>query len=324
MTAAAWLHRTVTDPGSADGDLRPLMVSVAYRMLGSVTEAEDVVQEAFLRMHASAATGVRSPEAYATTVTTRLAIDALRSARRRRERYVSPWLPEPLVDTGAADPARRFEMDETVSVAFLMLLERLSPVERAVFLLREVLGYDYAEVAAVTGRTDAACRQALHRARRRLADGTARFQASAAERDLLTGRFLAAVRDGDLAGLEAVLAEDVVFYGDGGGRAPAVRTPVSGAVRVARFVLGLAGQAGRGGFRLEGAAVNGQPGARVSAPDGTVLAVLALGISGGSVTAVYNQINPAKLAHLGPVGGFSGSQTAPNQELLIADPGSSI
>ena len=306
VTAVAWLHRDMTDPGPADGGLRPLMFSVAYRMLGSVTEAEDVVQDAFLRMHASAPADLRSPAAYAVTVTTRLAIDALRAARRRREQYVGPWLPEPLIDSGQADPARSFEMDETVSVAFLVLLERLSPVERAVFVLREALGYSYAEVAVVTGRTEAACRQALRRARQRIADGRPRFEASAAERDRLAGRFFAAIRDGDLAGLEAVLAGDVVFYGDGGGEAPAVRKPVSGPVRVGRFLLGLAGQAGRGGFVLEPASVNGRPGARVSAPDGGVLAVLALDLRDGLVAAIYNQINPAKLGHLGPVGDLAG------------------
>ncbi|MHB1594550.1 MAG: RNA polymerase sigma-70 factor [Streptosporangiaceae bacterium] len=296
----------MADPVPLPGDLRPLMFSVAYRMLGSVTEAEDVVQEAFLRMHASAPADLRSPAAYAVTVTTRLAIDALRSARRRREQYIGSWLPEPLIDSGQADPARRFEMDETVSVAFLVLLERLSPVERAVFVLREALGYSYAEVAVVTGRTEAACRQALRRARQRIADGRPRFGASPAERDRLAGRFFAAVRDGDLAGLEAVLAGDVVFYGDGGGQAPAARKPVSGPVRVGRFLLGLAGQAGRGGFRLEPASVNGQPGARVSAPDGGLLAVLALDLRDGRVAAIYNQVNPAKLGHLGPPGDLAG------------------
>src|ERR1039458_2128607 len=278
----------MVNPELALGELRPLMFSVAYRMLGSVTEAEDVVQEACLRMHAGAPGVLRSPEAYAVTVTARLAIDALRSARRRRERYIGPWLPDPLAgpdqadpagrwagrrrggSTGPwlpdplagpdqADPAWRFEMDETVSVAFLVLLEKLTPVERAVFLLREVFGYPYADVADVAGKSEAACRQALHRARQHLRDSRSRFVVPAAERDRLAGRFFAAVRDGDLAGLEAMLSDDVVFYGDGGGQAPAVREPVRGPARVARFVLGLARQARRLGIQLEPVQVNGQP-----------------------------------------------------------------
>jgi RNA polymerase sigma factor (sigma-70 family) len=179
----------MTGSGVASGELRPLMFSIGYRMLGSVTEAEDVVQEAFLRLHASAPDGMRSPEAYAVTVTTRLAIDALRSARHRREQYVGAWLPEPLVASEEANPARQIEMDETVSVAFLVLLERLSPVERAVFLLREVFGYQYSEVAAVTGRGEATCRQVVRRARQHIQHGRIRFQVSAADRDRLAGRF---------------------------------------------------------------------------------------------------------------------------------------
>jgi RNA polymerase sigma-70 factor (ECF subfamily) len=288
----------MVNPELAFGELRPLMFSVAYRMLGSITEAEDVVQEACLRMHAGAPGVLRSPEAYAVTVTARLAIDALRSARRRRERYIGPWLPDPLAGPDQADPAWRFEMDETVSVAFLVLLEKLTPVERAVFLLREVFGYPYADVADVAGKSEAACRQALHRARQHLRDSHARFVVPAAERDRLAGRFFAAVRDGDLAGLEAMLSDDVVFYGDGGGQAPAVREPVRGPARVARFVLGLARQARRLGIQLEPVQVNGQPGARALAPDGTIQAVLSLDISNSRVGAIYNQINPGKLSHL--------------------------
>jgi RNA polymerase sigma-70 factor (TIGR02957 family) len=292
----------MTDSGVASGDLRPLMFSIAYRMLGSVTEAEDVVQEAFLRMHTGAPDGVRSPDAYAVTVTTRLAIDALRSARRRREQYVGPWLPEPLITSQEADPARRIEMDETVSVAVLLLLERLSPVQRAVFMLREVFGYSYPQVAAVIGTNEAACRQAFHRARQHIQRDQARFPVSAADRDRLAGRFLAAAREGDLAGLEAVLAEDVVFYGDGGGRAPAVRKPVRGNMQVARLIAGLARQASRLGVRLHPVDVNGQPGAVTLAPDGSILAVLALAIRDNRVAAIYNQINAGKLGHLGAVG----------------------
>lgn len=292
----------MNDSAASPEKLRPLMFSIAYQMLGSVAEAEDVVQEALLRMHLGAPDDLRSPDAYAVTVTTRLAIDALRSARHRREHYVGPWLPEPLVESEDADPAWRLEMDETVSAAFLVVLETLSPVERAVFLLREVFNYEYGEVASVVGKSEATCRQSFRRARQRLRDSSPRFEPSAEQRDRLAERFFAAVRDGDLAGLEAVLASDVVMYADGGGKAPAVRKPVRGAVQVGRFILGLARQVNRLGFRLEPVHVNGQPGARVSSPDGAVLGVVSLEIRDGRVRTVYNQINPDKLGHLGTVG----------------------
>lgn len=212
----------------AHDTLRPLMFSVAYRMLGSVAEAEDVVQEAFLRLHRSAPDDVVNLEAYATTVTTRLALDTLRSARVRRETYVGPWLPEPVVDSLDADPAHRVELDDTVSTAFLLLLETLTPVERAVFVLREAMGYEYREIAEVVDKSEANCRQILARARRRVDDGSPRFEATPADRDRLATRFLAAIEGGDLAGLERLLADDVVLVGDGGGRAPAIRRPMTG------------------------------------------------------------------------------------------------
>jgi RNA polymerase sigma-70 factor (TIGR02957 family) len=295
----------MADSGVAYGELRPLMFSIAYRMLGRVTDAEDVVQEAVLRLHASAPDGLRSVEAYAVTVTTRLAIDALRLARHRREHYVGPWLPEPLVESEKTDPAWQIEMDETVSVAFLLLLERLSPVERAVFLLREVFGYSYTEVGAIVGKSETTCRQVFRRARQHIHNDQARYAASTAQRDRIAERFFAAARDGDLAGLERLLADDVVFYGDGGGRAPAVRKPVLGPVQVARFILGLGRQASRLGFRQDQARVNGEPGVVVRSPDGAITAVLSLGIGGDHVNAVYNQINPGKLGHLGTVGGLT-------------------
>ena len=237
---------------------------------------------------------------YATTVTTRLAIDALRSARYRREQYVGPWLPEPLVESD--DSTRRIEMDETVSVAFLVVLERLSPVERAVFLLREVFGYEYAEIASVVEKSEVNCRQLFRRARQHLRDGQTRFDLSVEDRDRLAERFFAAVRDGDLAGLEAVLADDVVLFGDGGGKAPAVRTPVRGATQVSRTVLGLARQADRRRWQQEPVHVNGHPGAQVFSASDDIIGVLSLGIRAGRVVAVYNQINPDKLRHLGIVG----------------------
>jgi RNA polymerase sigma-70 factor (ECF subfamily) len=261
-------------------------------------EAEDVTQEAFLRLHRDT-TEAASPEAYATTVTVRLAIDHLRSARVRRERYVGSWLPEPLLTTGEEfDPAARAETDESLSVAFLAVLERLSPVQRAVFLLREVFEYDYGQIAAIVAKSPQTCRQILVRARAHIEQARPRFTVTPAERDSLAERFFAACRDGDLAGLERLLAEHVEFHGDGGGKAPAVRKPVVGPVQVARFMLGLMRQARHNALRMEPVAVNGQPGARVVDAEGHTLSVMALDIADGHVRGVYNMLNPDKLRHL--------------------------
>jgi RNA polymerase sigma-70 factor (TIGR02957 family) len=285
-------------------NLRPLMFSIAYRMLGSVAEAEDVVQEAFLRMYRSAPDGpdVENIEAYATTVTTRLAIDTLRSARVRREQYVGPWLPEPIVDAPDVDPARRFEMDETVSTAFLVLLEALTPVERAVFVLREIVHYDYEQIATVVDKSEANCRQIFVRAKKRINDGKPRFDASREHRDRLATQFLAAIGDGDMAGLERLLAEDVVFVGDGGGRAPAIRKPMVGARSVTRFLLGLMRQGTRFGVHLDLVDANGQPAMRVRAGDGALLCVMSIDVDAGRIVRLHNVLNPDKLGHLGTVG----------------------
>lgn len=289
--------------GVAPEELRPLMFSIAYRMLGSVVEAEDVVQDAYVRLEERRVAGTRidNPEAFASTVVTRLAIDTLRSARRQREIYVGPWLPEPLPDDDA-DPAHRVERDETLSFAFLAVLERLGPVERAVFLLREVFAYDYPAIAEIVGRDEAACRQILHRAKARIADGRPRFDA-AEERDAeLTDAFFAALEAGDVDGLVGALADDVVFYGDGGGRAPAVRKPVLGATAVARFLAGLARQGERMHVRLERTSANGEPALRIADADGATLSVLMVHAEGGRIRTIANQLNPDKLRHLGPVG----------------------
>ncbi len=290
---------STADPGR----LRPLMFSIAYRMLGSVTEAEDVVQDAYLRMHERLLAGdtIERPEAYASTVATRLAIDALRSARRTREVYAGTWLPEPLPDDDA-DPAHRIERDETLSFAFLAVLERLGPVERAVFLLREVFELDYADIAAIVDRDEAACRQIMHRARARIADGRPRFEADAARDAALVDTFFAALNAGDVDALANVLADDVVFYGDGGGKAPAILHPISGAVAVARFLAGLVRRGAGLHTRLERTAANGEAALRVSGQDGGTLSVLMLHVDGGRVSVVGNQLNPDKLRHLGPVG----------------------
>ena len=283
-------------------ELRPLMFSIAYRMLGSVAEAEDIVQEAFLRLVRSGASGVDSPEAYATTVTTRLAIDHLRSARVRREQYVGSWLPEPLLDTSSVvDPAEHAELADTVSLAFLVLLEALTPVERAVFLLREVFGYDYARIAEIVEKSEANCRQIFVRAQRHIAAGEPRFEASRERRDELARRFFEATESGDVAALERLLADDVEFTGDGGGKAPALASPAVGRIRVARFILGITRQVHALAGRLEPVQVNGQPGARLVDQDGNLAAVIEFQIADDHIVAFRNVLNPDKLRHLGPL-----------------------
>ncbi len=279
--------------------LRPLMFAIAYRMLGSVTEAEDVVQDALLRLH-RVDEPVNSLEAYATTVTTRLAIDRLRSARARREEYIGNWLPEPLVMSGDdIDPEALTERADDISMAFLVLLERLSPVERAVFLLREVFDYEYGDISRIVGRSEANCRQLLHRARKHLKESGHRFETAPAKRARLADRFFAACVNGDLEALEQILAEDVVFYADGGGKAAAVSHPVRGRVQVARFVIGLVRHAAAHRWRFERVLVNACPGARVVDDHGTVMAVLAVQVADGQVESLYNVVNPDKLHHVG-------------------------
>jgi RNA polymerase sigma-70 factor (TIGR02957 family) len=286
--------------------LRPLMFSIAYRMLGSVAEAEDVVQDAFLRMHKTETDGavIESAEAFATTVTTRLAIDALRSARKQREQYVGPWLPEPLLADDNADPAHRIDMDETVSTAFLVLLETLNPIERAVFILREVFGYDYAEVAEVVQKSEANCRQILVRARQALDARRPRFDPDRDRQSELSQRFLAAANAGDVEALKRALAHDVMFVGDGGGKAPAVRQPIHGALRVARFLVSLATQAQELHMDIELVTANGLPAWQVSSADGEILALMTLEIADGvkpflieKIVRGCDQTLPAGCAH---------------------------
>ena len=282
---------------TAGDPLRSLSFAVAYRMLGSVAEAEDVVQEALLRLHE--ATGVENPEAFLTTVTTRLAIDVLRSARVRREAYVGSWLPEPLVQ--APDAAEAVEASETISLAFLAALERLTPDERAVLVLREAFDYPFEEIAAIVGKDPANCRQILSRARRRIADDRPRFDADPEERTRLAARFLQAAREGDMDGLVALLAPDAVLVGDGGGKARAIPAPMVGAAQVGRALATFYRVATDAGLRLVPAVVNGGAGFRTVAPDGRLVNVVGLDIAGGRVTRVHSVLNPDKLGHLGPV-----------------------
>ena len=284
-------------------EYRPLMFSIAYRMTGSVSDAEDIVQEAFLRATRNDDT-TDNQKAYLATITTRLAIDHLRSARVRRESYVGTWLPEPLVGDAdkAPGPAELAETSDSLSMAFLVLLESLSPPERAVFLLREVFGYGYPEIAEVTGKTEAACRQIFARARRRIEEGRPRFETSRAEGEELTSLFLAAARGGDMSSLFERLAPDVLFYGDSGGLGEITFIePVAGRDRVAELVRVQLARTIELGATLETAWVNGQPGLLASDSDGGLIAVIALDVLDGQVQAIRTVANPEKLRHLGPV-----------------------
>jgi RNA polymerase sigma-70 factor (ECF subfamily) len=284
-------------------EFRPLMFSIAYRMTGSISDAEDIVQEAFLRLTRVLRDGtiIDSPKAYLATATTRLAISHLRSARVRRESYVGAWLPEPLLIDDEPDPAERAEMSDSLSMAFLVLLESLTPTERAVFLLHEVFGYDYKEIAGITGKSETNCRQILVRARHHVDDGKPRFDASREQREEVARRFFAAAEGGDMTALLELLAPDVVMVGDGGGKAWAIAQPLSGAERVARLLLGLYRRAPKMGVHLEPAWVNGQPGAVSYDGEGRVVNVFVLDIADGQVQTVRSIVNPDKLHHLGTV-----------------------
>jgi RNA polymerase sigma-70 factor (TIGR02957 family) len=285
-------------------ELRPRAFAIAYRMLGSVSEAEDVVQEAYLRLHRAEQEGERieSPRAYLSTVVTRLASDQLRSARARRETYVGEWLPEPLLADPEADPARHAEVADTLSLAFLVLLESLSPEQRAVFLLREVFDYPYDRIAEIVGKNEANVRQLNVRARRHVDDGRTRFDASREQRDQLADRFFAAAQEGDLPALEALLAEDVELHGDGGGKAPALARALFGRSRVARTLRNWARTGSRlGAWQVRRVGVNGQPGAMLLDRRGHLFAVMALDIADGQIQGIRSIVNPDKLRHLGEV-----------------------
>jgi RNA polymerase sigma-70 factor (TIGR02957 family) len=281
-------------------ELRPLLFSIAYRILGSVAEAEDAVQESWLRFAGSSAEPA-SVKAFLSAVVTRVSIDVLRSARVRREQYVGPWFPEPLLDDPYQDPERSAELADSVSMAALLLLERLSPLERAVFVLREVFGFGFDEVAAAVGRSEPACRQLVVRARRHVDAGRPRFTASRAERDELSLRFFGALREGDVAGLRELLAADVQLVGDGGGKVPQLTKAVVGAEKVARAFGSVFPSLVRVGVTMEVREVNAQPGAVFRDRDGGVLLTLALEVLDGRVQAIRSVSNPDKLGHVGPV-----------------------
>jgi RNA polymerase sigma-70 factor (TIGR02957 family) len=285
-------------------ELRPSALAIAYRMLGSVSEAEDVVQEGFLRLHRAREGGERisSPRAYLSTVVSRLSLDHLRSARVRRETYVGEWLPEPLLASADDDPARKAEMADSLSLAFLVLLESLSPEQRAAFLLREVFDEPYDRIAEIVGTSEQNARQLATRARRHVEERRPRFEASREQREELATRFFAAAEEGDLQGLEELLAHDVVLRGDGGGKAPALKRAVHGRARVARTLIAGLRALARFGLTLRREHVNGQPGALVSDREGKLIAVMSLDVAEGQIQGVSSIVNPDKLQHLGPLG----------------------
>jgi RNA polymerase sigma-70 factor (TIGR02957 family) len=284
-------------------ELRPRAFGIAYRMLGSVSDAEDVVQEGMLRLYRAIENdeGIKSPAAYLSTVVTRLAIDELRSARARRETYVGEWLPEPLITSEEDDPARHAEIADSLSLAFLVTLESLSPEQRAVFLLRDVFDYPFYRVAEIVGKTEPAVRQLAVRARRHVEERRPRYETSPDQRNELARRFLAAAQEGDVAGLESLLAEDVVLHGDGGGKAPALARPLHGAARVARtFTAWVKAAAKFGVTDVRVVEVNHQSGLMMLGDDGSVLSVMAFDINEGRIQGINSVVNPDKLRHLSP------------------------
>jgi RNA polymerase sigma-70 factor (TIGR02957 family) len=286
-------------------ELRPVAFAIAYRMLGSVSEAEDVVQEALLRVHEALDAGeqIASPRAFVATVTTRLAINELRSARARREHYVGEWLPEPIITDGQDDPARHAEISDSLSLAMLVLLESLSPEQRAVLLLHDVFDYPFSEIAGIVGKSEENVRKLATRARKHVEQRRPRFQTTREQQEELAARFFAAVEQGDLAGLRALLAADVELTGDGGGKVPALARTLRGRSRVARMLINSV-VARLPEVSLRVAEVNGGPGALYLDAQQRLIGVMALDTAGGQITSINSIVNPDKLAHLGPVGDF--------------------
>ena len=298
--------------------LRPLLFSIAYRLLGSVSEAEDAVQETWLRYAASPAQPT-SAKAFLSAVVTRVSIDVLRSARVRREEYVGPWFPEPLLTDPYQDPERSAELADSVSMAALVLLERLSPLERAVFVLREVFAFDFPEIASAVGRSEAACRQLAVRARRHVDAGRPRFEADRREREKLAAQFFGALREGDVDGLRKLLAADVQLAGDSGGKTPALPRSIIGAEKVARVLTSFFPWLVRIDVTLEPRQVNGQPGAIFRDRDNKVLFTLTLDVLDGQIQAIRSVSNPDKLGHVGPVADAWAAAREVNQARRPAD-----
>jgi RNA polymerase sigma-70 factor (ECF subfamily) len=300
--------RSVSEHERLLDELRPVAFAIAYRMLGSVSEAEDVVQEALLRVHQTLEAGeeIASPRSFVATVTTRLAINELRSARARREQYFGEWLPEPIITDGEDDPARHAETADSLSLAMLVLLESLSPEQRAALLLHDVFDYGYAEIAAIVGKREEAVRQLATRARRYVEQRRPRFQTTREQREELAQRFFQAAEEGDLAGLETLLAHDVRLTGDGGGKVPAIAQPLQGRSLVAQTLVSWIRLNLRpAGVSVRRVEVNGGPGAVFLDSQQRLVGVWALEVAGGQIKSISSVVNPDKLAHLGPVSDFA-------------------
>jgi RNA polymerase sigma-70 factor (TIGR02957 family) len=305
LELAAGVRGGMTEREQLLDELRPVAFAIAYRMLGSVSEAEDVVQEALLRVHRALEAGeqIASPRAFVATVTTRLAINELRSARARRERYVGEWLPEPIITDGEDDPARHAETADSLSLAMLVLLESLSPEQRAVLLLHDVFDYDHAQIAEIIGKSQDNVRQLATRARRHVEQRRPRFQTTREQQEELARRFFEASEQGDLAGLEALLAYDVQLTGDGGGKVPALPRTLRGRNRVARALVDFSDRRAAlvPGWSLRPVEVNGGPGALYLDAQQRLMIVVALDIADGQIRSINSILNPDKLTHLGPV-----------------------
>lgn len=273
---------------------RSYLFAIAYRMLGSAADADDMVQEAWLRWQRDDRSGVSNPRGYLAGVVTRLCLDRLRELKRRREEYVGPWLPEPLLTQAPADGG---ELAESLSLAFLTMLERLTPVERAVFLLRQVFGYEYAEIAAIVGKSEANCRQQFSRAQKAIAEARPRFETSREAQQRMLQGFLEAVESGDLSRIEGILREDVEFISDGGGKAIAARRVLHGRSEVAKFLHGLA-QRSPEGVSFEFAPVNGQLGLLLKL-QGRLETVFVIESVDGAAQTIRAIRNPDKLARIG-------------------------
>ncbi len=274
---------------------RTLLFSIAYRMLGSATDAEDIVQEAFLRWQTASDADVRTPRSYLSTVVTRLCIDHLRSAQARREVYVGPWLPEPVLTAQMPDLASTVELAESLSFAFMLLLENLGPEERAVFLLREVFDYSYVEIASIVGKSEANCRQMVSRARQHLHERRPRFQASREQQEEVTQKFIEVCSGGDMQALLSMLAPEVTLTSDGGGKVQAAHNILHGASNVARFLFGVINKLPPGAvLTTQLAEINGQPGVVVYL-DGELNSTIVLDCAGGTIAAINIVLNPDKL-----------------------------
>jgi RNA polymerase sigma-70 factor, ECF subfamily len=295
----------MTDPAVSFEPHRRRLLGLAYRMLGSVSEAEDAVQDAYLRWHGADRDTVSDARAFLTTTTTRICLDTLKSARARREAYVGPWLPEPVLDTAALAPDTQTELAEDLSIALLLALDRLSALERAAFLLHDVFDCSFSEVARALDRSEAACRQLAARARAHVRDArpqrtpTVRDRSERSDHQQLVSAFVNAARSGDVQTLIGLLASDVRLTTDGGGKVPSALNVIEGADRAARFIVGVVSKALPASAIIRSVAINGLPGLIVSSPDGSVQSV-AFEIRHDLIRAIYSVSNPEKLSHLAP------------------------